>query len=525
VRPATLLRLALAGTRTDTARVVLTAASTALATLAMCAALTVLAIRPATACKYAVDQNGQEVCPPGYADQYTNALLVEPGLRPGVAFALMLLCIPVLALAGQCARLGAPARDRRLSAVRLAGATPRQAVAIAVAETGLAALLGTGAGLAAYFAGRALLHRPTAAGKLPLPTDQLPPVWTLVVIGAGLPLLAAAAAALLLRRVTLSPLGVTRRQRAARPRPWAGALIALGIGAFAVLEPVARFYARSGDELPQWLAPLLLGGGGLAAMLGVVFGTAWISYAAGRVLHRLARRPAALLAARRLLADPWSGSRVLAALLACVMVGAGVAGIRALFAAEFAAERADNRAFAEAQGEVYRETPRDHAFYFRSLDLADAAVAVAVTIAGLGLLVFLVEGIVSRRRTYSALVATGLPRRTLARTVGWQVLAPAVPAIALALVTGLALVRGLSREERSGGYTTEVCSGGWERCQDASSPYLRTVEVPPGVHPVEVPFADLAAVGGVAFAALLVTLGAGLLFLRSSTDVTELRAA
>jgi hypothetical protein len=439
----------------------------------------------------------------------------------------MLLCIPVLALAGQCARLGAPARDHRLSAVRLAGATPRQAVAIAVAETGLAALLGTGAGLATYFAGRALLHRPTAAGKLPLPTDQLPPVWTLVLIGAGLPLLAAAAAALLLRRVTLSPLGVTRRQRAARPRPWAGVLIALGIGAFAMLEPVARFYARSGDELPEWLAPLLLGGGGLAAMLGVVFGTAWISYTAGRVLHRLARRPAALLAARRLLADPWSGSRVLAALLACVMAGAGVAGVRALFAAEFTAQRAENRAFAEAygEGEVYVDSPADRAFYFRSLDLADAAVAVAVAIAGLGLLVFLVEGIVSRRRTYSALVATGLPRRTLARTVGWQVLAPAVPAIALALATGLALVRGLSHEERSGGYTTQVCSGGWERCQEADSPNLRTVEIPQSVHPVEIPFADLAAVGGVALAALLVTVGTGLLFLRSSTDVTELRAA
>jgi hypothetical protein len=260
---------------------------------------------------------------------------------------------------------------------------------------------------------------------------------------------------------------------------------------------------------------MLVGGGGLAAMLGVVFGTAWISYTAGRVLHRLARRPAALLA------DPWSGSRVLAALLACVMAGAAVAGVRALFAAE----RADNGAFAEAQGEVYLETPEDRAFYFRSLDLADAAVAVAVAIAGLGLLVFLAEDIVSRRRTYSALVATGLPRRTLAGTVGWQVLAPAVPAIALALATGLALVRGLSHEERSGGYTTQVCPGGWERCQEASSPNLRTVEIPQAVHPVEIPFADLAAVGGVALAALLVTVWAGLLFLRSSTDVTELRAA
>ena len=57
--------------------------------------------------------------------------------------ALLLLALPVLALAGQCIRLGAPARDRRLAAIRLAGATPRQAVLIAVAETVAAGLLGS----------------------------------------------------------------------------------------------------------------------------------------------------------------------------------------------------------------------------------------------------------------------------------------------------------------------------------------------------------------------------------------------
>ncbi|WP_235944547.1 hypothetical protein [Verrucosispora sioxanthis] len=109
---ATLTRLALAGNRTDAARVALTALSALLASLAGLAALTVLAIQK----------------PPGdpwqQSEQYANALLREPGLRGGTAFALVLLTIPVLALAGQSARLGAPARDRRLAALRLAGATP-----------------------------------------------------------------------------------------------------------------------------------------------------------------------------------------------------------------------------------------------------------------------------------------------------------------------------------------------------------------------------------------------------------------
>ena len=49
MKPLTLLRLSLAGTRTDVLRVVLTAVSALLATLAILAALTVLAIpTPAT---------------------------------------------------------------------------------------------------------------------------------------------------------------------------------------------------------------------------------------------------------------------------------------------------------------------------------------------------------------------------------------------------------------------------------------------------------------------------------------------
>jgi hypothetical protein len=155
LRPVTLLRLALAGTRTDTLRVALTAVSATLATLAVLAAVTVLSI-------------------PGAATRYRSNLLAEPGLRPGLAIALVLLTIPVLALAAQSGRLGAPARDRRLAAIRLAGATPRQTVAVVITETGLANVIGVTAGYAVYLGGRPLLHRPDAAGRLALPPTCCP---------------------------------------------------------------------------------------------------------------------------------------------------------------------------------------------------------------------------------------------------------------------------------------------------------------------------------------------------------------
>ncbi len=305
--PLTLGRLAVAGTRTDVLRALLTAASAGLAGLALFAAATVLSIT-------------------GSAAVYTNNLLVEPGLRPGVATAFTLLCIPVLALAGQCARLGAPARDRRLAAIRLAGATPRQAAAIAGAETTLAATVGVGLGTAAYFIGRAALHRPGPDGRLPLPTDVLPPAWSIAAVCAGIPVLAGLLTIVQLRHVTLSPMGVFRRApRTRSPRPWSFVLMIIGV---VMLLGTDAYVDGNPDELPYPVTSLLGLGGVLLTAIGVVTSAGWISYRTGRLLGRYARRPATLIAARRLTADPWAGSRTYAALLTCLLFAGAAVGYR-----------------------------------------------------------------------------------------------------------------------------------------------------------------------------------------------------
>ncbi|MFG1675071.1 FtsX-like permease family protein [Micromonospora sp. NPDC049282] len=498
MRPGTLLRLALAGTRTDGARVALTALSAALATLAGLAALTVLAVAK----------------PPGDAwtesEQYTNALLREPGLRPGVAFALLLLCVPVLGLAGQCARLGAPGRDRRLAALRLAGATPGQVTWLAVAETGVASLLGTVTGLAVFAVGRWLLHRPDAAGRLPLPTDVHPAPLAVAAVVVGLPLVAALVGALLLRRVTTTPFGVVRRVRTRAPWPWPGVLILAALGIFAAIRPIGLWYERRDVVMPDSIVPLLLVLGGLTAMIGVVSGTGWISYTTGRMLHRHGRGPAALLAARRLTADPWAGSRTFAALLAALIFGAGAAGLRAAF---------------QAEAELARRTGgglSDPDFYLGAMDLVNLAVVVAVVIAGGGLLVAVVEGITSRRRAYAAQVATGVPRATIGRSLLWASLAPAVPAIGLALTVGYLLVAGLIPAPRGGGFEQTVCDAGPQPC-DPNGGGARTEWVPKVTVTPDVPWEQLAWFAAGGLAAVLLTVLAGLLLLRSATSVEELR--
>ena len=79
-----------------------------------------------------------------------------------------------------------------------------------------------------------------------------------------------------------------------------------------------------------------------------------------------------------------------------------------------------------------------------------------MVIAAVGLLVTLGEGIVSRRRMYAGLVATGVPRATLGRSIVWQVIAPIVPAIVLALAVGYSLIRGVSGADEAAG-TSQVC--------------------------------------------------------------------
>ncbi|WP_031508348.1 hypothetical protein [Streptomyces megasporus] len=520
MKPTALLRLALAGTRTDTLRVVLTAFSALLAALAVFAALNVLAIPdPEPRADAGVPLN----------DQYANAVLREPGLHIGVVTALLLLGIPVLALAGQCARLGAPARDRRLAAIRLAGATPRQATAVAAAETGVASLLGTCAGLVVYLIGHQVLHRPDAEGRLRLPTDVLPPVPVLAVAVLGLPLLAALAAAVMLRRVTVDPLGVTRRTRPkGTPKPWPAVPIVLGVGAFFAFEALTEWHASIADESSIALPFVLLFGGGFLAALGVVLGVGWISHTAGRVLLRLARRPAPLLAARRLLADPWHGSRTQAALLVAVVFGSGALAARAYFITMNKAELIQERRHEEAVREGVLGDGglafSPETFYLRTMDLVDAAVIVALVIAAGGMLVAVAETVVARRRSHAALTASGVPRRVLGRAVLWQTFAPLVPAVLLASAVGALMGRGyFGVEVKAYGGMSEVCDADPEVCATAFEEHSRLVKLPDLHLSVPVPLDDLALQGLGVLALVLAATGVGLLFLRSGTSVEELR--
>ncbi|MEU4559147.1 ABC transporter permease [Actinoplanes sp. NPDC023936] len=511
MRFSTLVRLSLAGNRTDRLRTVLTAASAALAALALLAAATVATIRGG-AWVDAPDGSGARILSPGSA-QYASPLLYEAGLRPGVLFALVALAFPVLALAGQCIRLGAPARDRRLAALRLGGATPRQTVLIAGAETAVASVLGSVIGLGIFAVLRATLDRRSADGRLWLPVDVVPDPLLVAGVLLIVPLFAGAIGVLLMRRVVITPLGVVRRLRENGPWPWPGVLIAAGLVAFIGPELLPDDW-----QLPEWAPLVFMGSGVLLVTLGVVLGVGWISYTAGRLLRRYGRGPATLLAGGRLMADPWNGSRTLGALLAAVVFGAGTIGFREYLITEFRATEEYNRMIdPTATGGVGFGS--DQEFYLGAIRLVMVAVSVALAVAAAGVLVALVEGIVARRRAYAALTATGVPRRALASVLLWHTFVPLVPALVLALAAGTALIRMTGAEVSYGG-STEQCidpAADWATCAK------ETIVGPSLVVPVPIAFAELALLGAGALAVMLLVVGVGAAVLRSSTDLEELR--
>ncbi|MBQ0848973.1 ABC transporter permease [Streptomyces sp. BH-SS-21] len=346
---------------------------------------------------------------------YFHGLLNQPSQRAGVVVTLLLLWVPVLGFLGQCARIGAVHRDRRLAGLRLAGATPGQVRRVAALESGLACLLGSA--VAAVFC--ALLVVSVLRRGLP------PTAWAgFVLVTLAVPLLAVLVSVVALRRVVASPLGWVRRVRPDHGRTATLALVvpAVLVGLAALLI-VTRRTGPGATALPLLVfAAVALTGAGAVAVAGLT---------ARAVGGRLAARtgsPAVLLAAERLRSDPWATARTHAAVLLVAVVGVGFTGVRQVFLDGVHHPR---------QGLPYDAA--DVAFYTTGVDLVGAAVLLALLISLGGLAVGTAESLATRRRGLAAQAAAGVPHKVLGRALLLETALPLAPAMLLAGVGGTAV--------------------------------------------------------------------------------------
>ncbi|MEV6965935.1 FtsX-like permease family protein [Hamadaea sp. NPDC051192] len=222
------------------------------------------------------------------------------------------LLFPVLIFIGTATRLTAARREQRYAAMRLIGATSGQISKMAVVEAAVAAAIGTVVGFGVFF----LLRKPLAAipftGAPFYPDDMSLTVANVLWVAAGVPVAALAVAWLSLRRVRVSPLGVTRRVTPKPPRAYRLIPLVAGLAWLSYLD------GHRPDTSLKQVAVFLPGF--LVVMSGLVLAGPWFTMVGSRLLARRAQRPATLIAARRLSDNPQGGFRAVSGLVLALFV-------------------------------------------------------------------------------------------------------------------------------------------------------------------------------------------------------------
>ena len=229
------------------------------------------------------------------------------------------LLFPLLIFIGSATRLSATRRENRFAAMRLVGATPRQVSLIATVESALSAVAGAAVGFGLFYSARVPLAHMNFTGTPFYPGDLALNWIDALVIAIGVPLAAAVAARLALRRVRISPLGVSRHVTPPPPRAWR--LIPLAVG----LAELAWFIGRRPHgSLHQVYAYL---SGFLVMTAGLVIAGPWLTMIGARLMARRTSKLATLIAARRLGDNPKAGFRAVSGLILALFIATSAVAI------------------------------------------------------------------------------------------------------------------------------------------------------------------------------------------------------
>jgi hypothetical protein len=225
----------------------------------------------------------------------------------------LVLLFPVLVFIGTATRLSAARREQRFAAMRLAGATMRQIAVIAAVEALVAALGGVALGFALFYLVKpALAHIPFTGQSLAAGDVSLGLVDVLIVV-IGVPLAAAGVARAALRRVRITPLGVSRRVTPTPPRFYRVLPLLSGIAVLAYFVADGKPGSSNGQIEAYLLGFALM-------MVGLVMAGPWLTMTGSRILSQRTRRPSLLLSGRRLADNPRGAFRAISGLVLAIFV-------------------------------------------------------------------------------------------------------------------------------------------------------------------------------------------------------------
>jgi len=229
------------------------------------------------------------------------------------------LLLPILILIATASRLSAARREERFAAMRLIGATPRQISVVSAVEAMVAAVAGVAVGFALFLVFRPLLYHVPFTGA-PLAVGDLSLHWIdIVLVVIGVPVAAVVSARLALRRVQISPLGVSRRASSRPPRIARIIPLLAGIAVLAYFAAVGKPAAVGGQLLELLVGFVLL-------VVGLVLAGPWFTTAGSRFMVNRASRPATLIAGRRLLDNPKAAFRFISGLVIALFIASAMIG-------------------------------------------------------------------------------------------------------------------------------------------------------------------------------------------------------
>jgi hypothetical protein len=256
-----------------------------------------------------------------------NTVGSGPVLQFILAGGAVALLLPVLILIATASRLSATRREERFAAMRLVGATPRQISAVSAVEAVVAAVAGVAVGFALFFVFRPLLYHVPFTGA-PLAQGDLSLHWIDIVLTViAVPVAAVVSARLALRRVQISPLGVSRRASSHLPRVIRIIPLLAGIAVLVYFDAAGKPDAVGGQLLELLVGFVLL-------VVGLVLAGPWFTTAGSQLMVKQANRPSTLIAGRRLLDNPKAAFRFISGLVIALFVTSALIGALSSIAAD-----------------------------------------------------------------------------------------------------------------------------------------------------------------------------------------------
>ncbi|HEX9039721.1 MAG TPA: FtsX-like permease family protein [Trebonia sp.] len=243
---------------------------------------------------------------PGAAHQ-----VFTPFFKDAFYVGMLAVLLPMLVLISTATRLAADRREERFAALRLVGGTPADIRLIATVEAVVSSFAGAVLGTVIFLLARPLLAGSAFLGTPYFESDVTPTLAGYLAILVITPVAAALAALLSLRRVQISPLGVSRRAKPKPPTTWRLVTLMIGLGLYLYGLSTTTYKNIGITTYP----------GILVTMIGLVIAGPWLTARAAALFGRTARGSSGLLASRRLADNPRGAFRSVTGLVLAVFLG------------------------------------------------------------------------------------------------------------------------------------------------------------------------------------------------------------